>query len=184
MSGAFTSFRRFLLFFAALQAIFFLAGCGAKTPWSGETLPTKLYIDAPRNFVVEFPGNWARFVDPDQPFVPSADVVGWESPEQRSTEAAARMAVASLHRGMEREVAIKSILAELPDLTIEKHGEERINKLRAPTLLGATAQRRYYIILVGEPLISHVLVYSALSEDFDRYRPQFKEMVTSFETLR
>ncbi|MDO3376810.1 hypothetical protein [Geoalkalibacter halelectricus] len=161
-----------------------LSGCGAKTPWSEETVPTKLYIDAPRNFAVEFPGNWLRTAESEQISFPAAELVGWQSPESRNGEAAGRLTVATLARPMGHDEMEKIIHEMLPEFKIEKRSEMDVNRRPAKSLLGATDQWRYHFILLGSPLASHVLVYAAAPEDFGRYQPQFKEMLSSFETLR
>lgn len=175
----------FLIFGFFTGAPMFLVGC-AKLPWSsqGESVPQKLYIDATRNFAVEFPGNWDRFLNPDYPALPGADAVGWESPQKRENQAAARMTVVIPYTPLSPEEAEAAIRGHLPDLVIENRASERVYRLPALALTGQTARRAYLIYLLDVPRVRFVLVYSAPPEDFETYRGHFRDMVRSFEILR
>lgn len=176
---------RFFIILGIFLAALAHAGC-AKMPWSSseDPIPQKLYIDATRNFAVEFPGNWQRFLTPEYPALPGADAVGWESPQRRADQASGRIAVVTPHEPLSQEEAEAAVRANLPGLVVENRAEERVFRLPAVVLTGYTAQRTYQIYLLDAPRVRFLLVYSALPEDFDRYRGHFRDMVQSFEILR
>ncbi len=163
-----------------------LSGCsGMMGKMSGaDGPPQKMYIDATRNFAVEFPGNWEKFLDPDSDTLPGADAVGWQSPETEGSVPVARMAVVIPHEDLIFSEAQDEISRQIDGFISEKEAPIEVAGLEGKEVQGTNSLRQYRIVLLGDPFVRYVILYSALPDYFETYQDQFKDMIKSFGTLR
>jgi hypothetical protein len=163
-----------------------LSGCsGMMGKMSGaDKPPQKMYIDATRNFAVEFPGDWEKFLDPDSDALPGADAVGWQSPETESSAPVARMAVIIPHEDLDFSQAKDEIARHVEGFTPGEETDIKVAGLEGKDLYGTNPRRQYRIVLLGDPFVRYVILYSALPDYFETYQDPFKDMIKSFGTLR
>jgi hypothetical protein len=163
-----------------------LSGCsGMMGKMSGaDKPPQKMYIDATRNFAVEFPGDWEKFLDPDSDALPGADAVGWQSPATESSAPVARMAVIIPHEDLDFSQAKAEIARHVEGFTPGKETDIKVAGLEGKDLYGTNPRRQYRIVLLGDPFVRYVILYSALPDYFETYQDPFKDMIKSFGTLR
>ncbi|MDY6847526.1 MAG: hypothetical protein AB7F20_13290 [Geoalkalibacter sp.] len=163
-----------------------LSGCSGVTgKMSGAGgPPQKMYIDATRHFAVEFPGDWEKFLDPDSDTLPGADAVGWQSPETEGSAPVARMAVIIPHENLDFSQTKAAIARHLDGFTPGKEADIEVAGLRGKDLYGTNPLRQYRIVLLGDPFVRYVILYSALPDYFETYQDKFKDMIKSFGTLR
>ncbi len=170
--------------FRGIACILILCAMGCSSPSpdeDGETIQQKMYVDVPRGFAIEYPGNWQRITGDRAP----ETWVGWQSPrtEKQISIAAMRVFAAPASHSENLDVSLK-VLPEIPDeltITAEKSVDLPFKDLRS--VFGKTDLKTYWIIAVQAEGRRFILEFSALPKRFDSYLDLFEEMAESFTVL-
>lgn len=157
------------------------SGCSWPAGLTGNNDRERYYFNANLLFAIEHPLSWSRVKSLSR----KESTLGWTAPAEEG-RAPAQTIVRSLPPSQAtggEERLEKEFLAAHPGFTITSREQEFLPAAPASRLTGYLPTRTFLVYFITSARRAFTIEFSAAPEDFDRYRPRFREMAESFRIL-
>lgn len=178
----------------AMSAIILACGCLTTTFLSAEAATlatpstTEKYTNKDKQYSLDYPSQWQRKEVPAIDFVLFAPPKGTDTQVHASMNVIAEKVDAPVTLAQFYNESVGNISTELKEVKIESNGESNLNGTPSKwinyshSMQGISFRVLQYFIVNGDRV--YLLTFSALSDDFATYKPEFDKIANSFKILK